>query len=226
MRLKQHPGADELEAYILNRLQPPASVRIAKHVLSCPECFHVAALVEEHVERTPDSYPPGAFARLSQSMRRVWYEPASALACGFATILVFGSLGLSLFQPRISPVDAASAVATARVYGPVPDVESPMVEPAMPVEQASVRVSRRRPPRRAVKPFFAPDESRRAHAVGYLLPPPRPVQAYHRPATYIQLASLPTEIEAPVPSAAPAKKRHPLIRFFGVFAKPFRPDRT
>ena len=226
---KQHPRPDELTAFVTNRMLPPTSVRVAQHVLKCPHCLKHAADLEERmdIERVHGSVHP--LTRLSESAFEKWCEPSSGLASALAAVLLI-SLGLSnSLVPTTRAFD--EPVLTAGLsrpnFGPVPmttvtSAESEMTEPETVIRKVSVRPRQHQNQRRTIRHFIAPDGDR-AYQVGYLLPPPSvPVRLN---GGVIQLARLSTEVGEP-PVWPVKHKRHPIVRFFGAIAKPFRSDRT
>jgi hypothetical protein len=226
---KQHPRPDELTAFVTNRLLPPTSVRVAQHVLECPDCMTHAAALEElmALENVHASVHP--LTRWSDSAFQKWCEPSSGLASALAAVLLI-SLGLSnSLVPTTRAFD--DQILTAGIsrpnFGPVPDMtlastEPEMTEPETVIRKVSVRTRNHRNQRRTIRHFIAPDGDR-AYQVGYLLPPPSVPVRLNGGA--IQLARLSTEVGEP-PAWPVKQKRHPILRFFGAIAKPFRSDRT
>ena len=235
MLTKQHPRPDEIQAYVSNDLQPPASVRLAQHLLACPECMGKAADVEERLDRghrwlNELHRPAPPLARLGASVRQAWSAPSSGLATGLATVLLM-SMGIGSVVRQQAPAETVVAFAADVEHGlPEEDLrlasaEAAGIEPSTTIRQASVRSRHRKAPRRALRRFVAPDGGNSVYEVGYLLPPPPRVSLAGGTAR-LQLASLSTDVGPMPDEPVKASKRHPLRRFFAAIAKPFRSDGT
>lgn len=233
MHSTRHPRADELESYLLNRLYPLQSVRVAKHLLSCSPCMERAAELGEAIDvrqRRLNEIPADTPV---QRLCHAWSNPASGLPTAVTAILLL-SVGIGPLLLPWTRAENPAAVLSAGVpveFGPVPEPAvaastEPVIADEPPVRVAKVRAGSRnnKPQRHPAKPFIAPDAAPRAYEVGYLPPPRGPVVLPTAPAA-LELTAVSTEV-GPRPTWPVKGKRHPLVRFFGAIAKPFRSDRT
>lgn len=226
MWITQHPSADELRAYVSNGLRPPKSVRLARHLLDCTQCVAVASKLEEQlVLPTSPVISEPVFGGIARAIQDQWLQPSAGLATGAVAVILLAGLGNSL-RPHGASIEGLQTPGPRLIVAAAPPVPPALPEaddsPTMGVARrahASKRV------RRPSRPFVAPDANNRAVEVGVLLPPPTPIPSSQYLQT-VRFARLQTEVGPEPYFPAQQRKRHPLVRFLGALAKPFRADRT